>query len=384
MSLENNIILDIYSIMIVIIIYFHAFRSFEKDSLQDKIFMRILYLTILMLFVDILSRFDGKTNAIYPVLNAFGNFVIFLMNPILPSFWVAYVHIQVHRDVRKTRRLFYPLCVINGMNAIVLIMSQFYGWYYYIDSENIYHRGPLFIIPSFITIALVITAFALALINRKRLEKRSFLSLIFFGIPPFVSIFLQIRYYGISLVLNSVVFSILVVFLNIQNHGMYTDYLTGVNNRKKLDAYLKGKINSSTGDKSFSAILLDINNFKHINDTYGHDTGDSALETTAKLLKSCLGANDFISRFGGDEFCIVLDISNRVELEAMVCRIRNCFEKYNKADSHRYEIGLSMGYAVYDCCSHMSAGELLKQVDTLMYKDKQSYKNRFSINFDQL
>jgi diguanylate cyclase (GGDEF)-like protein len=379
MSREISIILNIYSIAIILIIYFHALKFFEKDSLPDKLYMLILYITILMLGVDILSRFDGNTAIIYLVFNAVGNFVIFLMSPVLPSLWVAYVHFQVFREERKTRRLFYPLCIINAINAIILIFSQFFGWFYYIDSGNIYHRGPLFLFPAFITIMLMLVAFTLTVINRRNLEKKSFLSLIFFAIPPFISIILQIAFYGISLMLNSVVLSLLVVFLNIQNHSMYTDHLTGVNNRKKLDAYLKEKVSLSTGEKGFSAILIDINNFKYINDTYGHDIGDNALETVAKLLKSCIRTNDFIARFGGDEFCIVLDISNISDLEAMVCRINNCLEKYNKSGTHLYELGFSMGYAVYAYHLHKSAEEFLKQVDILMYESKQAYKNKLSM-----
>ena len=381
MNLINNMLLDIYSVMIIIIVYFHAYRSFDKESLQDKIFMRILYFTMLMLLVDILSRFDGKPHTIYPIINSFGNFVMFLLSPFLPSLWLVYVHLQVYGESRRTKQVYYPLYLVNAINIALLIMSQFYGWYYYIDSNNIYHRGSFFMIPASITIALVFASFALTLLNRKRLDRKSFLSLIFFAIPPLVSIILQIMFYGVSLILNSVVFSILVVFLNIQNHGMYTDHLTGVNNRKKLDAYLRSKVSSRIGEKSFSAILLDINNFKYINDTYGHATGDSALETTAKLLKSCLGANDFIARFGGDEFCIVLDISEKRELENMVYKINSCLDKYNRSNSHLCEISLSMGFAVYDYHSHLSAGEFLKQVDFLMYEDKQSSKNKLSTNF---
>ncbi len=245
MSLDNNIILNLYSIVIILIICFHALKFFEKDSLSDKLYMLILYIAILMLGLDILSRFDGGTSKIYYVFNTIGNFAVFLMSPVLPSLWVAYVHFQVFHEERKTRQLFYPLCIINAINAIILILSQFFGWLYYIDSDNIYHRGPFFLVPAFITIMLMLEAFTIAIINRRKLENKSFLSLIFFGIPPFISIILQITFYGTSLMLNSVVLSLLVVFLNIQNHSMYTDHLTGVNNRKKLDAYLKEKVSLS-------------------------------------------------------------------------------------------------------------------------------------------
>jgi diguanylate cyclase (GGDEF)-like protein len=270
-----------------------------------------------------------------------------------------------------------PLCAINAVNAVLLILSQFNGWYYYIDSDNIYHRGPLFFFPVITIFMLIIAAFTIIVKNRGNMEKKSFFSsLTFFAIPPLIGIILQVKFYGTSFVLNSVVLSMLVVFINIQNHSMYTDHLTGVNNRKKLDAYLKKKVKLCAREKSFSAILIDINNFKYINDTYGHDAGDNALEISAKLLKSCISTSDFIARFGGDEFCIVLDITNDTDLEALVGKINNCLERYNKSGIHLYELEFSMGYAVYDCRLYKSAAEFLKHIDILMYENKHASKNK--------
>ncbi|MDD2216002.1 MAG: GGDEF domain-containing protein, partial [Eubacteriales bacterium] len=178
----------------------------------------------------------------------------------------------------------------------------------------------------------------------------------------------------LSLILNSVVISILIAFLYIQNQDMHTDFLTGVNNRKKLEAYLKKKINKSNENKTFSAILLDINNFKSINDTFGHDMGDDALETAVKLLKSCLRSTDFIARFGGDEFVIILDVSNKDDLEVTVCRINSCVGEFNQSNSKPYKLGFSMGYAVYDYHSHMNIKEFKKQIDILMYQNKRANK----------
>lgn len=376
MSLKSNVILNIYSIMIIIIIYFQALRCLEKEYLRDKLYMSMLNITVFMLVIDILSRFDGKSVALYPVLNNIGNFLIFLANPILPSIWVVYVYLQIFHEEKKIGRLVYLLCAINAINITLLIFSQFFDLFYYIDSNNIYHRGSYFALPVLIDFILLSIAFAIISLNRRRLDKKSFLSLMFFALPPIVSIFLQIRFYGMSLMLNSIVLSLLVLFLNFQNHDMHTDHLTKINNRKKFDVYLKKKINTSTAGNAFSAILADINNFKQINDTYGHSIGDEALETTAKLLKDCLRVNDFIARLGGDEFCLILDISDKNELESVVCRINKCLENYNQCDSHPYSLELSMGYAVYNAQLHKNAENFLKQIDLLMYQEKRSSKGK--------
>lgn len=372
MSLLSNIVVNLYSILILLVICLHALRLFEKDSLKDTLYLMILYAAMAMLIFDILSRFDGNYHALYPVLNSIGNFMIFLMSPIIPSLWVAYVHLNIYCDEERTRRLIYPLCVINTVHAVILIISQFYGWFYFIDSNNIYHRGEFYIYSALVTVFLLFAAFVLVLVRRKKLNKKSYFSLIFFSIPPSISILLQIKFYGMSLILNSLVLSLLVVFLNIQNQCMNTDHLTEVSNRKNLDAYLKRKINSCAAEKGFSAILLDINDFKYINDTFGHNVGDQALETAANLLKNCLRENDFIARFGGDEFCIILDISNKEDLEAMISRINSKFETHNKNGTHLYSIGFSMGYAVYDKNLYAGAEDFLNHLDTLMYQQKQN------------
>lgn len=374
MELVNSTVINTYSIVILISIYIHCRKQDGKESLQYKLYMSMLQITALTLVVDILSRFDGNTGTIYPVINHVGNFLIFLVNPILPSYWLLYAHDQIFRDERKTRKLFYPLFAISAINAVMVILTQFFGCFYYIDSDNIYHRGPLFLLSYTFVVGLMLGTFVLIIVNHKKIEKRHYFSLIFFAVPPFVCIILHSIYYGISIVLNSIVLSLWIIFLNVQNHSIYTDYLTGVNNRKRLDSYLKEKITACTKDKTFSAIMIDLNNFKYINDTFGHDMGDTVLQIFAKLIHSCIKSNDFIARFGGDEFYIVLDVSDRRILKNIVCRINDRIDEYNESSNNPFEISCSIGYAVYDYNSYMKIEEFQKHIDMLMYEDKEINK----------
>lgn len=373
-----------YSLLILFLIHFNAKEFFDKNFLRDKLYLSILYVTAFMLVMDILSRFDGNASAIYPVLNRIGNFVIFLLSPVIPSLWLIYVHFQVFNDEKRAKRLILPVFIVCTVDAASLIFSRFYGWFYYIGPDNVYHRGPLFLVPVFITFMLIFASYIILFKNRGNLGDESFYTLIFFTVPPFIGIVFQIKFYGMSLILNGVVLSMLVVFLNIQNHSMYTDHLTGVGNRKKLDIYLKEKVSLCTLEKGFSAILIDINNFKHINDTYGHNIGDNALETAVKLLKNCLRSGDFIARFGGDEFCIILNITDINELESLICRINDRLEEYNRSSSSLYKLGFSMGYAVYDYKSRKSAVEFMEQIDLLMYENKQAYKMKAEKSLQKL
>ncbi len=96
------------------------------------------------------------------------------------------------------------------------------------------------------------------------------------------------------------------------------------------------------------------------------------METAISIIKNCIRPNDFIARYGGDEFCIILDVSKQSDLEAAAARINNCIEEYNKYSNKPYQLSLSMGYAVYDYQSRMSAEEFQKLIDELMYENKRT------------
>ncbi|WP_193708213.1 GGDEF domain-containing protein [Alkalibaculum sporogenes] len=330
----------------------------------------MLKVTALMLIVDIFSRFDGSPGTFYVVLNQFGNFMIYFLNPIVPSLWLLYVHCQIFQDEQKTRRWMDILLSINMIYIGILLLSQLFGWFYYIDSNNIYHRGTFFLIPALLSVGLAISAIFLIVVNRKKVDQKYYLPLLAFPIPPLVCTFLQIIFYNIPLILNGLTFSLLIVFFNIQSHSINTDYLTGAYNRKKLETYMKEKISTSTENVTFSAILIDIDKFKSINDTFGHDMGDDALQTSVNLIKTCIRSRDFIARFGGDEFCILLDVTNIKALEATTDRISRCIERHNKVGNRPYKLGFSMGYAVYDYKSNMKVEDFIRYIDTLMYENK--------------
>jgi diguanylate cyclase (GGDEF)-like protein len=275
--------------------------------------------------------------------------------------------------------MYFLLAAITAHTAI-LILSQRYGWFYYIDRDNIYHRGPIYILSVSVTVILLIAASAFIILNRNRIEKKYFFPLLFFAFPPFICIILQIIFYGISVIINSMVISLLIVFQSTHSRSIYMDYLTGLNNYMKLECYMKEKVTKCMINKTFSAIMIDLDNFKYINDTYGHKTGDEALQIYAGLLKSCLRSNDFIARYGGDEFCIVLDSSDETNLEKITGRINRCVENFNNTGNRPYKIKMSMGYAVYDYNSHMGAADFQKLIDKRMYADKKSKEKNKSIS----
>ena len=370
MGLTNNLVLNTFGVFVLTVICVYSFKRNEIRSMQQRLYIAVLLANMLLLILDTLSRTDGKLGTIYPLINQVSNFMLFLLNPISASIWCLYVNFQVFHDLKKIKKLILFLLVPIAINAGIVIISQFTGWYYYIDANNIYHRGPFFVASAMITIVLVVAAFVFSVLNRKKISKRHLFSLLFFPLPPLVGTLLQIFIYGYAFTLISMVISLLMVFLDMNENAIYTDYLTGIGNRKKLDAVLNESIRRSSPRRTFSLIMMDIDDFKKINDTYGHEMGDKALKAYAQMLKECIRSRDFVVRHGGDEFCLVLDVYDDKSLELAICRINKCVDSLNDTQQFPFKLSFAEGHAVYDYQSHLTAEDFIKHVDMLMYENK--------------
>lgn len=375
MVLTENLMLNLYSIVLLLVVNLHTSRHQDIRQLQNILFLWVSRLTILLLVMDGLARFDGLDTPLHPIFNQVGNFMLYLMGPALVVCWFLYVHLQVSQRKKATVRLMKPLGILLVANALFCLLSLVFGWVYTIDDMNVYHRGPLFFIPVVLDFGLVFLTTAYMIASRKKLGSHHFFNLMIFPFLPVLGMLTQLFFYHVPIIMNCVALSILIIFLNIQNLNIYTDHLTGIYNRKRLDKYMEDRIHSQGSQRSFAGILIDVDDFKEINDTYGHGHGDVVLREVAQMLRSCLRNNDFIARYGGDEFFIVVDTGNRRVLEEIIWRIQCCLEKLNSSEELKRHVSLSMGYDIYNPKSGQSVEDFQKSIDTRMYDIKRRSKS---------
>lgn len=321
-----------------------------------------------MLFLDSISRLDGYPDTILPIFNYWGNLLLFLLNPVVSSLWILYVFYYKKHSQKHLRWIITVIAAIAVTNIVMVHLSLKYGWFYYIDEQNVYHRGPYFLISIFLTFIFMFFASIIVYIKRKWIERKHYYALLLFPVPPFICIILQILFYGFSFIYNGVALSALIVFLYVHSQDVFTDYLTSVANRKKLELHLAKMVSDCTPSKTFSAIIIDLDSFKAINDTYGHKAGDEALKIAAELLQNCISKNDLIARYGGDEFCIVLNTSNTAMLNETVERIKAEIKSFNDKNLLPYKLKLSMGYAIYEFGTNID--DFINMIDKFMYDHK--------------
>ncbi|MCX7944841.1 MAG: diguanylate cyclase [Deltaproteobacteria bacterium] len=158
-----------------------------------------------------------------------------------------------------------------------------------------------------------------------------------------------------------------------------TDPLTGLYNRRYLMFRLKEEFFRSTRyNKPFSIIILDLDKFKEINDTFGHEEGDELLRLISNKLKGSVRITDVVARFGGDEFVILLPETNKTEAVALADRIRMNSFKENLPFKYRIVSG-SFGVTTFRPDKPLSSEiDLLKLADSALYRSKRLGRDKVS------
>ncbi len=156
-----------------------------------------------------------------------------------------------------------------------------------------------------------------------------------------------------------------------------TDELTGLLNRRGFFAIAQQQLKVANRTKGkVSLVFADMDRFKEINDTWGHDKGDEVLVTMADIFKRSFRESDLIARISGDEFALLLLDTHEEKNSVIFRRLQKNIEEANLRLAGTCILSLSIGMAFYDYQKPCSIDELLKQADSRMYEQKQRKSKR--------
>ncbi len=178
--------------------------------------------------------------------------------------------------------------------------------------------------------------------------------------------------------------------MTIQRANMYAevlkyatmDALTGLNNRRQFETRLKQEVsNSKRNNTPMCCMMLDVDYFKKVNDTYGHAAGDCVLKDVSEIIKSEIREYDIACRYGGEEFFIILPQTNIKEASLVAQRLRKVIEESKMdikeaglEDISYLKVTVSVGVCAYE--STMSANEVAHKADKALYEAKETGRNR--------
>lgn len=160
----------------------------------------------------------------------------------------------------------------------------------------------------------------------------------------------------------------------------HTDNLTGLDNRYSLMKSLERSLLCQKRENfRLAFLMLDLDGFKQVNDSFGHPTGDSLLKEVAKKLKNTFRESDIIARVGGDEFSVILEkVASKEVLVPLANKIIAEFSEPFIIDNQSFTIGISIGIAI-SSSSGCSSEDIIKQADAALYQVKKSGKGHYQL-----
>ena len=337
----------------------------------------MIYSYIAMLVTDILWALIEDNLLYLPVfLNAAVNAVTLMAVSSGCYFWFRFIEDRTDFVLMNRPKIdamvVYPLLFICALD----ILSIFTGWIFQINSEGHYQETELFWLQGFINYAYLLIPTAVTIsravhANTKQ-DREEFLIYVLYMIAPLIAGIYEDEFVHVPLLALNILMMILILFLRIQNLRISTDALTGLNNRRRLNTFLAEKLVKTTEESSFLIFIIDINNFKAINDQYGHIEGDHALQKFSEVLKVVAAEYfGFAARYGGDEFCLVMNQRGHT-CEEIMENIKQTLLEAQQDDKKKYTITVSIGAAMFNDPDE-TPETALNRADQMLYEDKKKW-----------
>jgi len=301
------------------------------------------------------------------------NYILTIIYVILSTltgvFWVSYSEKKQNSWFAETKRRFNLYCLPLVVSILIILSTPLTHWYFYFEN-GYYERGPLFIIASVPLLLYSFQTGIFALIKSFKkeyyIDRNEYRRLFSFTIVYFLTQVIQLilppvfPYRSVGLMLVYYVF-----LLQNMKEMIEDDALTHISNRFASERMLDTIIISK---EKAEVVMIDVDKFKSINDTYGHQEGDKALQLVSSVLTLSVEKTCFVGRMGGDEFILINSDLNHslIDIED---KVNSKLASLLKEANSEYRFTISAGYALKDDTIN-SIPDLIKLADDKLYERK--------------
>jgi diguanylate cyclase (GGDEF)-like protein len=357
-----------YTILLLLIIYGFMNKSTTRQTKSNKLFLMLIIFNIVLLVFEAFAWIFGEgTSSSMRLGNYIFTTATFAINitPVLLFF--AYFDSRIFSDEKIIKYRSYTYGVVAVAFFTVAIMNLWNGFLFTIDDMNQYVRRDGMFIMSVMSV-LTLLIYMLSIFKElKSVEGRLVSLIVLFSFVPIVGVALQLVFYGVPAIYTLFSLLILFAYLLIEREDSMKDTLTNLMTRGQFEQRLRLMIKKKQG---FTIIMIDLDKFKAINDTYGHEEGDQTLVIVARFLECETKRADFICRYGGDEFMALIETDSIDVGEVVKKRISEALDVFNEKHIKPYTISMSFGILHVGPKSTLHEIDILTEVDRSMYEDK--------------
>lgn len=343
----------------------------ENFHTEDKIYDAIAIVNILGALSETIAFIvDGKIFSGSIMINYIFNSLCFIGTVSMGLLWCLYVELRIYRNYKRTFQKTMTMIMPWIVEFIIVVLNFVRpGIMFIISDHNEYQRTGGSLVAYIAVIIYLAYSIYLVYHSRNQGVNLSYFPVMFLVCLCLSGIIIQLSFYGIT---SSWLFaSVTMIFVQMQSYAesLYTDELSGLYNRRYFNAVLAKK--KIINLKSLYGIMIDINDFKLINDNFGHSIGDRAISTVGNILFRSIPDAGMAIRYAGDEFIVLLAGTDANGVLSAMDEIDNNISAFNESKTEPFTLSLSMGYV--ECKADDDAESFLRNMDEKMYEEKRKY-----------
>lgn len=239
LRIDNNIV----AIIVSIIFLKNISNRLDKKERKNKAFVAIFTLNTIQLITETLTCIINRQPYTWLIpISTMLHVLLYVLAPLVTYQWYVFAKLWINKNTDYTWKNNILLLVPIVINTLLVLLSPFFKLVFYINRYNVYQRGLLFFISAVISYFYLFCGFILIYNNRKKLNRIEFLPLFLFGVFPSLASLIQLIFYGFLLMWSSISFSLIILYLYLQQQMIHVDHLTGAWTREKFYNYLNDRI----------------------------------------------------------------------------------------------------------------------------------------------
>ena len=367
-NIQSVFIADFIGCLVLLNIILMKGWKIPTREQESRILLLLVIASLVNCVIDPLAFFfDGRPGQFSFMVLFTVNTILFLYNLAVGLGVVFLVCYDLHNKINMAQKILVGLMLLTEI--LLLVINIFTPTVFSIDAGNRYHRENFYMVFVLFGFLLIMYSWTIYAVERLKNGSLRYFPVWQFMMPAFLCIIVQTMNYGISIQPVGYAVSINAIAICLQNECIYIDKLTGAFNRSELDKIIlslkKKKI------RKVAALMLDLNDFKLINDTYSHNEGDAALVALADILFFAVQNHGIVIRFAGDEFIVILNKAEPDAVTELRAGIQRAIDDYNRNSGKPYVLSAAIGGDMFEMSG--DDPDFLRKIDELMYKDKIEY-----------
>lgn len=359
----------LFALLVLAMFTFIITQKNDLNEYRNKILLAFFLTAILLILVE-LGTFlvNGNLEPVSRGLNYILNYLLLFLVPILSGIWASYIDYVIFESKERLKKNFYYLYPVFIVSAF-LLLNLFTPMIFTINEQNGFMKETYHPVILLVMVVIYIHIWIVVIKNKNKVKSTVVWSILSFAILPFLFEIIELYIGELPYTFIAVGYSLCFNYLILETVSAGRDYMTGLYTRNKAMVYQRNLIKKRT---SYTVIVIDLDNFKYINDTFGHYKGDQAIIEFSNILNQVYAEYGLVSRLGGDEFLIVSLICDHNQIVEKMTKIRELI----KQGSLEYSSNLDFSYGIAQCeeIENQDEDKMIQLADDRMYLLKKQRK----------